>query len=441
MGATASKEVESILLNDPLSMEKIESASFTDIPSSEKVESVSFNSVLSKKEVSPVILDYLDRQSILQLSLASKNIRGITKTKLFSKILLISKSITDENIIRSYNYPRISKKNEVIIRDLLEKHHGTIQELTISQFSCAIWSQYYQKLTNIRSLTLVELNTSQKTMVKLICSLPMLANLLIKDLFVLSWNKEDTIQTPNLPDSLIDLQLFNSKAVFNYSMYRFFNTHSNLKYLRVEHEKLLERLLDPYPSLEHLVVRLSDKTQLLRPSFLNLINLRTLDLLYTKLSYSDIESILKLRNLEELKFNSKLEPFNSDMKPILCTSLKQLAIRSPISSEWIEFFLNSCTNIESLKLVYSKSSPIFTKPEIFNQLKHLIIIHYSSEKFDLQALLQSQALEKLELIVSCSIEDYSIKFFEKIDLASNWKFTIINNRIVFYKLKYLYNSI
>jgi hypothetical protein len=251
-------------------------------------------------------------------------------------------------------------------------------------------------------------------MVDLIHNFSTLNNLKIQNFCPSHFNNHTEMQFNDLPSNLINFQIYNSNVLFSHNLgiENFFNTHSNLKCLRVEHEKLLEGLLKPYPSLKHLIVRLSNSTSILRLSFINTINLRTLDLLYTKLKYCDIEPILKLRNLQDLKFNSRLEPFNDDMKPILCTSLKQLAIRSPISPEWTEFFLNNCPNIESFKLVYSKSSIIFTKPELFNQIKRLTIIGYYSEKFDLQILLQNSNLKKLEIFGLRSVEDYKFEFFE-----------------------------
>ncbi|KXN71310.1 hypothetical protein CONCODRAFT_84788 [Conidiobolus coronatus NRRL 28638] len=381
------------------------------------------------------ILRYLDRSSIHQLSLANKHLRQQTKASLFSKMALIPFSITAEYSLNNLGFAIISKEDEDYLNYLLEKYSKFIQDLTIFHFNNIIWKNHSQKFINLRSLTLNSVKTNQVCIVNLICSFLALKNLKIQNINQATSFNDTEIQYKNLPESLANFQIYNSNIFFNRGLIieNFFNTHSNLKILRVEHEKLLERLLKPYPSLEHLVIRLNNSTSMLRLSFLNLINLRTLDLLYTKLRYSDIESILKLRNLEYLKFNSKLELFNSDMKPILCTSLKQLAIRSAISPEWTEFFLNSCPNIKSFKLIYSKNSLIFTKPELFNQVKHLTIIGYYSEKFDLQTLLQSPNLKKLQIFALRSINDYEREFFESPILNSNWKFTKFNNCIALYK--------
>ncbi|KXN69213.1 hypothetical protein CONCODRAFT_18467 [Conidiobolus coronatus NRRL 28638] len=350
-------------------------------------------------------------------------------------MLLIPNSATNGLRANYIGYAVISKEDEEYLEYLTEKYHKFTHELSISYFNSRAWEISSQKFINIQSLILSSLSAKQENLVTLICSFPALKKLKIETLSTVRWDNDTVVQDANLPESLVSFEIFNSNMIFcrGYRAAELLNTHSNLKYLRIEHEKLLERLLDPYPSLEHLIVRLSDQTRLLQPSFRNLINLRTLDLLYPKLSYNMIESILMLPNLEDFKFNSRIEPFSNSMKIILCTNLKQLSIRSIVFPEWTEFFINSCPNIESLKLVYSKNSLIFTKPQMFNQLKHLIIIYYSSEKFDLQALLLSPILKRLELFVSRSVEDFTSEFFEDLNSISNWKNIVIDNRIVLYK--------
>jgi hypothetical protein len=401
---------------------------------SRDIEIESFCGIMSTK-ASYYLLKYFDRQSILQISLANKYLRYLSNNKLFSKILLIPNSATNGIKANYLGYAAISKEDEEYLEYLCEKYHKLTHELSISYFNSRAWEISSQWFINIQSLILSSLSAKQENLINLICSFPILKKLKIENLSTIRWDSDTIVQVANLPESLLSFEILNSNMIFcrGYRAAELLNTHSNLKYLRIEHEKLLERLLDPYPSLEHLTVRLSDQTRLLQPSFRNLINLCTLDLLYPKLNYSMIESILRLPNLQDFKFNSRIEPFNNDMKAILCTKLKQLSIRSHTSPEWTEFFINSCPNIESLKLVYSKSSLIFTKPEIFNRLKHLIIIYYSSERFDLQALLLSPILKKLELFTSSSVEDFTSEFFEDLNAISNWKNVLIDNRIVLYK--------
>ncbi|KXN71311.1 hypothetical protein CONCODRAFT_69966 [Conidiobolus coronatus NRRL 28638] len=333
----------------------------------------------------------------------------------------------------------INDNDKAQLETVIKKYHIYTEELTISYYNCTIWPTISDYFNSIRSLTLSNVRTGQECMISLIDRFTNLDSLILEHFCIIRWGNGNEIEIGQLPNSLNSLQLrYNSNSFYQrYRIIDLLNTHQNLKFLRVEHERLFERLMSPYPSLEHLVIRLSKQSTQFQHSLVNLENLKVLDLLYPSLNYSLIESILNLASIEELGFNTHIDPYReSDMPIINCPQLKKLSVRSLISAEWTEFFLLSCPNLTYLKLPHNQNfNLLLEKPELIAQLNHITLTSYTPDSVNFKTLLLSQNLKKMEIIAS-SVSSIDKEFFDDLEQIENWKLSRIGSRIILSRIIY-----